>query len=77
MRAAGFAAAVHVSFSQPDTLIQESVRAFYRGWYTELVTTVPKIEGGYVYPMQGPGLGVELLPQVFERPDLIGRRSEL
>ncbi len=29
----GFVAAVHASFSQPNTLIQESVRAFYTGWY--------------------------------------------
>ncbi|WP_148255392.1 mandelate racemase/muconate lactonizing enzyme family protein [Aidingimonas lacisalsi] len=72
----GFAAAIHMSFSQPNTLIQESVRAFYRGWYQELVTNVPNIENGYVYPMEGPGLGVELLPAVFERSDLIVRRSE-
>ncbi|WP_280570610.1 mandelate racemase/muconate lactonizing enzyme family protein [Chromohalobacter sp. 296-RDG] len=72
----GFAAAIHMSFSQPNTLIQESVRAFYRGWYQELVTCVPTIENGYVYPMEGPGLGVELLPKVFERSDLIVRRSE-
>ena len=72
-----FAAAVHASFSQPNTLIQESVRAFYTGWYKELVTAVPRIENGYVYPMEGPGLGVELLPQVFERPDLTRRISAL
>ncbi|WEX10992.1 mandelate racemase/muconate lactonizing enzyme family protein [Chelativorans sp. AA-79] len=72
-----FAAAVHTSFSQPNTLIQESVRAFYTGWYKELVTAVPKIENGYVYPMEGPGLGVDLLPQVFERPDLTHRKSEI
>ncbi len=72
----GFAAAVHASFSQPNTLIQESVRAFYTGWYKELVTTVPTIKDGYVYPMEGPGLGLELLPAVFERPDLTVRRSE-
>jgi galactonate dehydratase len=73
----GFAAAIHMSFSQPNTLIQESVRAFYKGWYNELVTAVPRIEGGYVYPMDGPGLGVELQPSVFERSDLIVRRSSL
>ena len=73
----GFAAAVHASFSQPNTLIQESVRAFYTGWYKELVTAVPRIENGYVYPMEGPGLGLELLPQVFERPDLTRRVSNL
>ena len=42
----------------------ESVRAFYTGWYKELVTTVPTIRDGYVYPMEGPGLGVELLPSI-------------
>jgi L-alanine-DL-glutamate epimerase-like enolase superfamily enzyme len=73
----GFAAAVHMSFSQPNTLIQESVRAFYRGWYTELVTKVPTIDNGYVYPMDGPGLGLELLPSVFNRPDLSVRVSSL
>ena len=73
----GFIAAVHASFSQPNTLIQESVRAFYRGWYNELVTTMPVIRDGYVYPMEGPGLGVELLPAVFERSDLTVRRSSV
>lgn len=73
----GFAAAVHMSFSQPNTLIQESVRAFYRGWYTRLVTEVPRIEGGYVYPMEGPGLGVDLRPEVFERSDLTLRKTSL
>ncbi|WP_413205304.1 mandelate racemase/muconate lactonizing enzyme family protein [Rhodospirillum sp. A1_3_36] len=72
----GFAAAIHMSFSQPNTLIQESVRAFYKGWYRELVTEVPTIEGGYVYPMEGPGLGTELLPSFFERADLSSRVSE-
>ena len=71
----GFVAAVHMSFSQPNTLIQESVRAFYRGWYNELVTVVPRIENGYVYPMEGPGLGVELQPAVFKRQDLTVRRT--
>lgn len=73
----GFAAAIHASFSQPNTLIQESVRAFYTGWYKELVTVVPTIKDGYVLPMEGPGLGTDLLPEVYERPDLICRRSEL
>ncbi|QNU61925.1 mandelate racemase/muconate lactonizing enzyme family protein [Halomonas sp. ATBC28] len=73
----GFVAAIHMSFSQPNTLIQESVRAFYRGWYTELVTVVPKIENGFVYPMEGPGLGVELLPTFFKRSDLSVRKTSL
>ncbi len=73
----GFAAAIHCSFSQPNTLIQESVRAFYKGWYNELVTVMPRIENGYVYPMEGPGLGVQLRDEVFERDDLTVRVSNL
>jgi len=72
-----YVAAVHSSLSQPNTMIQESVRAFYTGWYKELVTELPRIENGHVLPMQGPGLGTELLPQVFERSDLHVRRTAL
>ena len=72
----GFVAGIHASFSQPNTLIQESVRAFYTGWYRELVTVMPVIEDGFVLPLDGPGLGTELLPAVFERSDLTLRRSE-
>ena len=36
---------------------------------------VPRIKDGYVYPMEGPGLGVELQPAVFERSDLTVRRT--
>ncbi len=73
----GFAAAIHMSFSQPNTLIQESVRAFYNGWYRELVTEMPRIANGYVHPMGGPGLGTELQPAFFERGDLTTRLTEL
>jgi galactonate dehydratase len=72
----GFIAGIHASFSQPNTLIQESVRAFYTGWYKELVTTMPTIRNGFVLPMEGPGLGTELQPAVFDRPDLKSRRTE-
>jgi galactonate dehydratase len=72
----GFIAAIHMSFSQPNTLIQESVRAFYNGWYRELVTEVPRIEGGFILPMEGPGLGSELVPRFFERSDLTSRVSQ-
>jgi galactonate dehydratase len=73
----GFVAGVHMAFSQPNTLIQESVRAAYKGWYNELVTAMPVIKDGCVYPIDGVGLGVELLPAVFERSDLTVRRSAM
>lgn len=72
----GFVAAIHTSFSQPNTLIQEFGH-FYTGWYKELVTAMPTIKDGYVLPMEGPGLGVDLLPAVYERSDLVVRTSKL
>lgn len=41
-----YAAAIHMAFSQPNMLIQESVRAFYTGYYRELVTVVPEVVDG-------------------------------
>jgi L-alanine-DL-glutamate epimerase-like enolase superfamily enzyme len=36
---------------------------------------MPVIRDGFVYPMEGPGLGVDLLPAVFDRSDLTVRRT--
>ena len=57
-----FMACVHLSLSVPNALVQESVRAFYDGWYRELVTHVPAVENGWILPPEGPGLGTDLLP---------------
>jgi L-alanine-DL-glutamate epimerase-like enolase superfamily enzyme len=55
------------------------VRAYFTGWYTEIVADLPKVEDGRVSPLDGPGLGLALKPEVFERPDaeirLTGDRS--
>ncbi len=61
---------VHLSLALPNSLIQESVRAFYAGWYGELVTPVPQPVDGYFYPPDGAGLGIELLPDIFDRGDV-------
>jgi L-alanine-DL-glutamate epimerase-like enolase superfamily enzyme len=68
-------ASVHLSMNAPNALIQETVRAFYTGWYTELVTALPRIEAGFVYPPQGPGLGTELIPGLERRRDATVRFS--
>lgn len=65
-----FAVAVHLSVNAPNIPIQEVVRAFYTGWYRELVTAVPEVKDGFVYPLTGPGLGTQLLPDVLKRPDV-------
>jgi L-alanine-DL-glutamate epimerase-like enolase superfamily enzyme len=70
-----FAASVHLSINAPNALIQETVRAYYTGWYTELVTEVPRVEDGYVYPLTGPGLGTALRPDVLKRPDVRSQSS--
>ena len=69
------AASCHLSCNLPNALIQESVRAFYTGWYTELVTALPEVVDGMIAPPPGPGLGLDLLPELTERPDAVVRAS--
>ena len=37
------AASTHLSLNAPNALVQESVRAFYRTWYRDLVTALPEV----------------------------------
>jgi galactonate dehydratase len=57
------AASVHLSLNCPNTLVQETVRAFTTGWYREVLTELPDIRNGFIYPMTGPGLGTKLQPE--------------
>ncbi len=59
-----FCASTHLSLNAPNALVQESVRAFYRGWYRDLVTALPIIKNGMVTVPPGPGLGMELHPDL-------------
>jgi galactonate dehydratase len=70
-----YVASCQLSLNAPNALIQESVRAFYTGWYKELVTELPEVRDGWIHPMSGPGLGTELLPDITKREDAIVRRS--
>lgn len=60
-------ASTHLSLNAPNALIQESVRAYYRTWYRDLVTAVPPVVDGQITVPPGPGLGLELLPDVTKR----------
>ena len=64
-----YAASCHFSLHARNALIQESVRAFYTGWYTELVTELPSITKGEVTVNMKPGLGLDLLPDLDRRKD--------
>ncbi|MFZ9094935.1 MAG: mandelate racemase/muconate lactonizing enzyme family protein [bacterium] len=70
-------ASSHLSLNAPNALLQETVRAFYTGWYKEIVTTLPIIEEGYLRLEPNPGLGLELLPDFLKRNDTYRKRSEL
>lgn len=61
------AASTHLSLNAPNALVQESVRAFYAGWYGEIVTQVPPVRDGMITVPPGPGLGLELQPDLDRR----------
>ena len=51
------------------------MRAFYTGWYKELVTELPVVENGMVRVSTRPGLGLELLPDLHRRADATVRTT--
>lgn len=58
------AASTHLSLNAPNALVQESVRAFYNTWYRDLVTALPEVRNGMITVPPGPGLGLELNPEL-------------
>jgi galactonate dehydratase len=72
-----YTASCHLSLHARNALIQESVRAFYTGWYRELVTELPLVSNGEVSLNMKPGLGLQLQPGLEKRGDAISRVSTL
>jgi len=70
-----YVAGCHFCLVTPNAMIQEGVRAFYHGWYRDVVTALPTVEGGRVRPPAGPGLGTRLLPDFAAREDVEVRVS--
>src|ERR1700677_4798621 len=70
-------ASTHLSLNAPNALIQESVRAYYRTWYRDLVTALPEVKDGFISVPPGPGLGLELAPDLDERFTVTRRVSTL
>jgi galactonate dehydratase len=69
-------ASTHLSVNVPNAFIQETVRAYYTGWYRDLLTELPTVADGHITPPSGPGLGTELLPGITQRADAAIRVSE-
>lgn len=70
-------ASTHLALVTPNVRVQEVVRAFYWGWYGELVTGLPPIENGTIKPPAGPGLGIALQPDLLQRPGVSVRSSRM
>lgn len=71
----GLCANLHMMLAARNSLVLETVRAYTRGFYEEVLTRLPPIEQGYAYPMTEPGLGTELRPELLARHDVSIRRS--
>jgi galactonate dehydratase len=69
------AASTHLALHARNCAIQEMVRAFYFGWYAELVTALPPLVRGRITVPEGPGLGLALNPDVPRRADARVRRT--
>ena len=53
----------------PNAMNLETVRAYYDGWYNDLVTERIPINAGMLSLPQKPGLGVALREEVLSWPD--------
>ena len=56
-------ASTHLSLNAPNALVQESVRAYYRTWYRDLVTALPEMENGYDHGAAGAGTRARARPR--------------
>ena len=65
----------HLCQATPNAMIQEGVRAYYLGWYQDVLTELPRVDHGYVAAPGGPGLGTRLRPDFATRPDVTVRAS--
>lgn len=63
------ASSTHLAIACANVREQEITRAFYYGWYHELVDALPALERGFIRPLPGPGLGLALLPELEQRDD--------
>jgi galactonate dehydratase len=59
----------HLALHTRNCFVQEMVRAFFFGWYGEVVEGLPILDNGYLSVSETPGTGVSLRPEVLSRPD--------
>lgn len=70
------AACLHLAAHIPNLMFVESVRAFYRTYFSIFSDYAPRVEDGHFALPQGAGLGVNLRPEMLSRADLTRQISE-
>jgi L-alanine-DL-glutamate epimerase-like enolase superfamily enzyme len=68
-------AGIHLAINATNAVYQESVRAYLRVNYPELVTDLPVVEKGQILAPTKPGIGTTLLPDVRRREGVVVRES--
>jgi galactonate dehydratase len=63
-------ASTHLALANSNCYIQEMVRAFYYGWYADLVNTLPPVINGFITVPDGNGLGISLNKDIYKRKDI-------
>lgn len=66
----------HLSVAIPNLYVMESIRDRYDGWHRNLVTTSLPVRNGTLGIPDGPGLGVEIDPEILEHPATTVERTE-
>ena len=61
--------ALHLMLHIPNAMLAETVRAYYDGWYQDVMTEPLSIQDGQMTLAGRPGLGTALREQVLHRPD--------
>jgi L-alanine-DL-glutamate epimerase-like enolase superfamily enzyme len=61
--------AAHLMLHVPNALVVETVRAYYNGWYNEVMTEPLPVSDGMISLSDRPGLGTALREEVLNRPD--------
>jgi L-alanine-DL-glutamate epimerase-like enolase superfamily enzyme len=69
------AVGVHLCLNAENALVQEMVRAYYFGWYDEVVTGLPVFESGRLRASDGFGHGIDIRAEVRDRDDVVTQTS--
>ena len=69
-------ACAHISLACPNVMVQETTRAYYKGWYDRFIEPNITVRDGFILPPEGPGLGTRLKKDVRDRPDAVVEVSD-